>query len=30
MLDSDQLLWGLTLRVLDPVTGPLLDGAWAV
>ena len=26
----DQLLWGLTLRLLDTVMHPLLDGAWAV
>jgi 8-oxo-dGTP pyrophosphatase MutT (NUDIX family) len=30
VLESDQLLWGLTLRLLDPVIGPLLEGVWAV
>jgi 8-oxo-dGTP pyrophosphatase MutT (NUDIX family) len=30
LLDSDQPLWGVTLRLLDPVMGPLLEGAWAI
>jgi 8-oxo-dGTP pyrophosphatase MutT (NUDIX family) len=29
-VERDQLLWGLTLRLLDPVIHPLLDGEWPI
>ena len=29
-VEHDQLLWGLTLRLLDPVMRPLLHGEWAI
>jgi hypothetical protein len=30
LLGEDQLLWGLTLRVLDPLLPRLLAGEWAI
>jgi hypothetical protein len=30
LLDEDQLLWGLTLRLLDPILPRLLAGEWVI
>src|SRR5262249_27433575 len=30
LLEQDELLWGLTLRLLDPLLPPLLAGEWTI